>query len=134
MNEIKIIGCVEMDTQECVDRIIINDENSVGNLSELSKYSHVVIITRGFGGLDGNDIVLKQIFGNNSNIIGLTTTKLISVDGNVVTVEKFNCRGQLPYLRASEQILGIEPYHPEYDLQDDEEQPEWINYTLKKYA
>ena len=138
MSEVKIIGHVEPDAQQQIDRIIVDDKNFADTLPELTQYSDVVIITRDFDGLNGNEIALKQVFGDDLDPnppVGVTKAKLISVDGNAVAVERFKYRGQLSNPRASEQILGIEPYCLEYDLQDDdgEELPEWITYTIKKW-
>ena len=54
------------------------------------------------------------------NPIGITTTQIISIKDNVVTVRGLDVINNTP-------ILDIKPYTPQYDAAQDAKVPEWVN-------
>ena len=54
------------------------------------------------------------------NPIGITTTQISSIKGNVVTVKGLDVIKNTP-------ILDIKPYTPQYDAAQDVKVPEWVN-------
>ncbi len=54
------------------------------------------------------------------NPIGITTTQIISIKDNVVTVRGLDVINDTP-------ILDIKPYTPQYDAAQDAKVPEWVN-------
>jgi RNA polymerase sigma-70 factor (ECF subfamily) len=139
MKELKTIGHVGAEVLRNdsgivqQDKIIVDDsEDLTEQLHELAKYSHCVIIHSGI-----HDDFLAQIFGPTAlPTKAATKLKLVSVVGNVVTVEKFvSVIDERPGLhnQVNVQIYGVEPYHPEYDLQEGDDEPEWVKFLWKKY-
>jgi hypothetical protein len=136
VNELKSIGHVGEEVLRdnggivFEDRIIVDDGE---NFTGLSQYSHCVIVHS-----DIHEQLLRQVVGPDiSPSPAATKVRLVSVVGNVVTVEKFvGIIDEKPGLRnqANVRIFGIEPWYPEYDLQEGDENPEWVDYVLKKYG
>jgi len=113
MEKLKPIGYAHSNEQEQTSKIAV-DENLVNNLADLSGYSHIVLaIPTTFA---HEEKLLKQIFGETAR--EMRKVKLISVDDNVVIVEKLS---DTPL-----EIVDIFKYLPEYDEISDDEHPRWI--------
>lgn len=54
------------------------------------------------------------------NPIGISTTKIVSITGNIVSVKGLDVINKTP-------ILDIKPYTPQYDAAPDAKVPEWVN-------
>ena len=54
------------------------------------------------------------------NPLGITTTQLLSIKDNVVTVKGLDVINNTP-------ILDMKPYTPQYDAAQDARVPEWVN-------
>jgi tRNA-Thr(GGU) m(6)t(6)A37 methyltransferase TsaA len=54
------------------------------------------------------------------NPIGLTTTKIISIDRNIVKVKGLDVISGTP-------VIDIKPYTPQYDFAENAKVPEWVN-------
>lgn len=54
------------------------------------------------------------------NPIGITTTRILAVEDNVVTVKGLDVVSNTP-------ILDLKPYTPQYDVARDAIVPEWVS-------
>ena len=120
MKKLESIGYSELNLQDQTTKIIVN-ENFKEKLAELSGYSKIVIVHY-FN--DAEEKILKEVFGEDvkNHTVSMEDIKLISIIDNIITVEgtigKFN------------EIIDIQPYYPEYDLQIGDENPEWIKFIF----
>ena len=118
---------------EIVTDLIINEEYEEA-LEGLEDYSHLIVIywmheittfdmhkiPQGKVG----DVPEVGIFAcrcpQRPNPIGITTTQILSIKDNVVTVRGLDVINNTP-------ILDIKPYTPQYDAAQDAKVPGWVN-------
>ena len=124
MEILKPIGSAYFDEQEQTTKIII-DENMVENLAELADYNYIVLALTPYD--TPEEKKLKEIFGEKAREV--KKAKLISVIGNVITVEKLTHRGMavgkvnqdslyLPF--EIEDIKYLPEYTDSMDAEDNE--------------
>ncbi len=60
------------------------------------------------------------------NPIGVTPVRLVSIQGNVLTVTGLDAMDGTP-------VLDVKPYIPEFDRVDDVKMPDWVATMVKGY-
>jgi len=118
---------------EVVTDLVMNEEYEEA-LEGLEDYSHLIVIywmhevttcdIRKVPQGKVGDVPEVGIFAcrcpQRPNPIGITTTQLSFIKGNVVTVKGLDVIKNTP-------ILDIKPYTPQYDAAQDVKVPEWVN-------
>jgi tRNA-Thr(GGU) m(6)t(6)A37 methyltransferase TsaA len=110
------------------------DEKYKEGLIELKDYSHVIVIywmhevtncdMRAVPQGKAGQVPEVGIFAcrcpQRPNPIGVTTIRILSVRGSVVTVKGLDVVSNTP-------ILDLKPYTPQYDIAQEATVPEWVN-------
>ncbi len=113
--------------------LIINEEYKEA-LEGLEGYSHLIVVywmhevttcdIRHVPQGKVGDVPEVGIFAcrcpQRPNPLGITTTQISSIKGNIVTVKGLDVISNTP-------ILDIKPYTPQYDAAQDAKVPEWVN-------
>ena len=113
--------------------LVLNEEYKEG-LGGLKDYSHIVVIywMHEVTGCDIRAVPQGKvghvpevgIFAcrcpQRPNPIGITTTRILSIRDNVITVKGLDVVANTP-------ILDLKPYTPQYDAVQDAIVPEWVN-------
>lgn len=128
----KVTSVIELDPEQFTEEALYG----------LKDFSHVEIIYH-FHLLDHSKIektarhprnntewprvgIFSQRGKNRPNGIGLTTCKIVSVDGLKLTVEALDAVDGTP-------ILDIKPYMKEFGPKDEVIQPQWSKELMKEY-
>ena len=147
--ELKYIGIVanhrsdlrDDDWGDVVSTITLSDDLSSDLLMGLDTFSHIEVVFV-FHRLDGDKKVpdvrhprdnqawpalglLAQRSSYHPNPIGLTTAKILGVEGPVITVQGLDAVNGSP-------VLDIKPIFQEF-LPDNHKQPQWVSELLKDY-
>lgn len=118
---------------EVVTDLVLNEEYKEA-LEGLEDYSHLIVIywmhevttcdIRHVPQGRVDDVPEVGIFAcrcpQRPNPIGITTTQILSIKDDVVTVKGLDVIKNTP-------ILDIKPYTPQYDTAQDAKVPEWVN-------
>jgi len=146
----KPIGIVKSPVKEGVDRdwdkikseIHISEE-FVGGLTGIESFTHIIIVfemhrsswtpetdmVRHPQGRE--DMPLIGIFAQRAkhrpNPIGITSVKLLGVDGNILRVQGLDAIDETP-------VLDIKPYFPHFDRVADSSTPEWVDKLMQDYC
>jgi tRNA-Thr(GGU) m(6)t(6)A37 methyltransferase TsaA len=113
---------------------LVLDEKYKEGLIELKDYSHVIVIywmhevtncdMRAVPQGKAGQVPEVGIFAcrcpQRPNPIGVTTIRILSVRGSVVTVKGLDVVSNTP-------ILDLKPYTPQYDIAQEATVPEWVN-------
>lgn len=143
------IGTVKSPVKEAVDRDwgevvsqIHIDSRFANGLIGIDSFSHVVVVfemhqsnwtpesdlVRRPQGRE--DMPLIGIFAQRArhrpNPIGITSVRLLAVDGNSLHVQGLDAIDETP-------VLDIKPYFPQYDCVGDAQTPEWVNRLMVDY-
>jgi tRNA-Thr(GGU) m(6)t(6)A37 methyltransferase TsaA len=145
----RAIGVVRSPVAEGVDEgwgsfvseIHLGEEYAPG-LRGLEEFSHVIVVFLMHEATfnPGEDLVRRPreradmpeigIFAQRAkhrpNPIGLTAVRLLSVRGNVLTVQGLDAIDGSP-------VLDIKPYFPAFDRVDDATTPEWVGKLMQGY-
>ncbi len=132
---------VDKDWGKVTSRIEIDGRWAPG-LSGLDQFSHVIVvfymhqstftpqsdlIRRPQG---REDMPLTGIFAQRAkhrpNPIGITAVRLVSVNGNILTVKGLDAIDGTP-------VLDIKPYFPVFDRVDSPRVPEWVSRLMADY-
>ncbi len=142
------IGVVRSPVKEAVDEgwgtvvceVHLLEEYAPGLLG-LEEFSHVIVVflmhqatfspddlvRRPRGRADMPEIgILAQRAKHRPNPIGLTAVRLLSVVGNVLTVQGLDAIDSSP-------VLDIKPYFSAFDRVDDASAPEWVGRLMEGY-
>ncbi len=118
---------------EVVTDLVLNEEYKEA-LEGLEDYSHLIVIywmhevttcdIRHVPQGRVDDVPEVGIFAcrcpQRPNPIGITTTQILSIKDDVVTVKGLDVIKNTP-------IFDIKPYTPQYDTAQDAKVPEWVN-------
>jgi tRNA-Thr(GGU) m(6)t(6)A37 methyltransferase TsaA len=142
------IGVVKSPVTEGVDEgwgsvtsKVVIDEGYASGLTGLDSFSHVLIVfymhrytfdpdsdlvRRPQGRPDMPRVgIFAQRAKHRPNPIGVTAVKLVSVEGNVVTVRGLDAIDGTP-------VLDVKPYFPAFDRRE-AETPGWVDELMKDY-
>ncbi|MBK5112569.1 MAG: tRNA (N6-threonylcarbamoyladenosine(37)-N6)-methyltransferase TrmO [Candidatus Heimdallarchaeota archaeon] len=126
---------------EVISEIIVNEEYAKGIIG-LEDFSHAIIIFYMHKASyveekhlvrhprEQQDLPKIGIFAQRArhrpNPIGITTVRIISVEGNTLTVKGLDAINETP-------VLDIKPYYPIFDKRDDASTPDWVQEIMKNY-
>ncbi len=127
---------------EAESKIELNADLAPG-LQGLADFSHIVVVFHldQIPPFDKTKQLLRQprgmehlppvgVFAQRTkfrpNPIGVTPVKLISIDGNVLTVAGLDAMDGTP-------VLDVKPFIPEFDSVEDSKQAAWVPAMLKGY-
>ena len=113
---------------------LVLDEEYKEGLEGLKDYSHVIVVywmhevtncdmravPQGKVGRVPEVGIFACRCPQRPNPIGITTTRILSIKDNVVTVKGLDVVGDTP-------ILDLKPYTPQYDVALEAIVPEWVN-------
>ena len=143
------IGIVKSPVKEGVDKdwgkveseIHINEEFTDG-LSRIDSFSHIIVIFEMHQSSwnpktdlvrrpqERVDMPLVGIFAQRAkhrpNPIGITSVRLLGVEGNILRVQGLDAINGTP-------VLDIKPYFPQYDRVSVSRNPEWVNSLMSDY-
>ena len=143
------IGIVKSPVKEGVDKdwgkvmseIHIDNEFARG-LNGIDSFSHIVVIfeMHQSSWTPKNDLVrrpqgcvdmpLVGIFAQRAkhrpNPIGITSVRLLGVEGNILRVQGLDAIDETP-------VLDIKPYFPQYDRVTSSRTPEWVGRLMSDY-
>ena len=124
-----------------VSEIHIDRELSAG-LAGLDSFSHIVVVfdMHKSTWAPGNDLARRprgradmphlgifcQRAKHRPNPIGITTVRLLGVDGNVLKVQGLDAIDGTP-------VLDIKPYFPQFDEASGCRMPEWVERLMAGY-
>lgn len=145
----KPIGIVKSPVKERVDKgwgevrseIHIGEKYALG-LNGIDSFSHIIVIfemhqstwnpendlvRRPQGRLDMPIIgIFAQRAKHRPNPIGITSVRLLGVEGNVLRVQGLDAIDGTP-------VIDIKPYFPEYDRVSEFCIPEWVDRIMSGY-
>ena len=149
--EIKLhaIGLVHSPVKEGVDHdwgevvsVVHIDPAYTEGLKGLSEYSHCIVlfymdrssfnpetdlVRRPQGREDMPETgIFSQRAKHRPSPIGMTAVRILSVDGDTVTVNGLDAIDLTP-------VLDIKPYFPVYDSRLEARTPEWVDLLMKDY-
>jgi len=126
---------------EEISEIIVNEEYTKG-LIGLEEFTHAIIVfymhKASFNEerhlvrhpQEREDLPKIGIFAQRArhrpNPIGITAVKIISVEGNILTVKGLDAINETP-------VLDIKPYFLDFDKREDIDTPEWVQEIMKNY-
>ncbi len=132
---------VDKDWGKVISEIHIDNKFSDG-LSGIDSFSHIIVI---FEMHQSNwtpkkdlvrhpqervDMPLVGIFAQRAkhrpNPIGITSVRLLGVEGNMLRVQGLDAIDETP-------VLDIKPYFPKYDSVADSHNPEWVDRLMSDY-
>ncbi|HVF99477.1 MAG TPA: tRNA (N6-threonylcarbamoyladenosine(37)-N6)-methyltransferase TrmO [Chloroflexia bacterium] len=132
---------VDEDWGSIVAEVHLREEYAPG-LRGLEQFSHVIVVflmhratfspgddlvRRPRGRADMPELgIFAQRAKHRPNPIGLTAVRLLSVRGNVLTVQGLDAIDGSP-------VLDIKPYFPAFDRVDDATTPEWVGKLMQGY-
>lgn len=145
----KPIGIVKSPIKEGVDkdwgRVISEihiDKELTPGLSGIESFSHIIVIFKMHQSSwnPKNDLVrrpqgredmpLVGIFAQRAkhrpNPIGITSVRLLGVEGNILRVQGLDAIDETP-------VLDIKPYFPQYDRVSDSCSAEWVDRIMSDY-
>ena len=148
--QVEPIGTVSSSRSEPIDdgwdneatRVTISDRFEESALDGLADFSHVEVVylfdrvaadtvdvaaRRPRGNPDWPMVgIFAQRGKNRPNRIGVTTCRLISVQGRVLTVAGLDAIDGTP-------VLDIKPYFAEFGPRGDVHQPDWAHQLMRQY-
>ena len=132
---------VDSDWGKVISEIIINKEFTDG-LNGIDSFSHIMVIFEMHQSMwsPENDLVRRPqgrtdmpligIFAQRAkhrpNPIGITSVRLLGVEGNILRVQGLDAIDETP-------VLDIKPYFPQYDMISDNLKPEWVDRLMSGY-
>jgi tRNA-Thr(GGU) m(6)t(6)A37 methyltransferase TsaA len=132
---------VDKDWGEVVSEIHIDKEFARG-LSGIDSFSHIIVIfemhqsswnpendliRRPQGRVDMPLVgIFAQRAKHHPNPIGITSVRLLAVEGNILKVQGLDAIDKTP-------VLDIKPYFARYDCVADSRYPEWVNRLMSEY-
>lgn len=143
------IGVVYNDVKEPTDQgwggvasEIVLDESLTAGLDGIEAFSHVMVLFWMHRAAEAEPVRMRRrpqgredmpelgIFAQRArhrpNPIGITTVKLLSRQGNRLTVQGLDAINGTP-------VLDIKPYVPAYDAAESPRVPEWISRLMVTY-
>ena len=143
------IGIVKSPVKEEVDKDwgkviseIHIDKKFADGLSGIDSFSHILVIfdMHQSSWTPKNDLVRRPqgrtdmpfigIFAQRAkhrpNPIGITSVRLLTVEGNILKVQGLDAIDETP-------VLDIKPYFPKYDRVVDSRNPEWVDRLMLDY-
>ncbi len=143
------IGVVYNDVKEPTDQgwggvasEIVLDESLTAGLDGIEAFSHVMVLFWMHRAAEAEPVRMRRrpqgredmpelgIFAQRArhrpNPIGITTVKLLSRQGNRLTVQGLDAINGTP-------VLDIKPYVPAYDAAESPRVPEWISRLMVSY-
>ena len=118
------------------------DRKYADGLTGIEAFSHIVVVFEMHLSTwtPGNDLVRRPqgradmprigIFAQRAkhrpNPIGITSVRLLGVDGNVLRVQGLDAIDGTP-------VLDIKPYFPQFDAAQDAHTPEWVGRVMSGY-
>jgi tRNA (adenine37-N6)-methyltransferase len=121
---------------------ILFDEEYAAGLDGLEAFSHIIVVfhmhksswshqsdlvRRPQGRADMPRIgIFAQRAKHRPNPIGITSVRLLSVDGSILRVQGLDAIDGTP-------VLDIKPYFPQYDRVPEPHTPEWVDRLMSDY-